>query len=220
MELTSEDLQQMNRTMRHKLRNHCAGMEMSVTAIREELEDLDPSQLILCDLMLKELKTLESFTDRMNLVYGQLLPGEPENFYEILQEITTELHGRFPQQEFTIQNEASFLAVKAGEYWRIILREMLTNACLHGQGDIDIHWQLGESFKFKVVNNCNDFDTKIPITPPKPFYTNKGRCDGLGLSIVDRLCKEMNGEFEFKLKSKDAKVHSFIALPFEDNFDV
>ena len=70
--LSQDDLFQMNRVLRHRLRNHSAGMKMTLSAIEKELQAQGSPMAERCLLMKKELESLELMTERMDLVFADL----------------------------------------------------------------------------------------------------------------------------------------------------
>ena len=74
------DIAQLNRVMRHRLRNLCCGMKMAVKRISDHTKDSYPQFTDNFTVMSNEFDNLMECTERMDLLFDYLPEELQENF--------------------------------------------------------------------------------------------------------------------------------------------
>ncbi len=191
------DLPTMNMVIRHKLRNLCAGIKMTINRISSQSQKIDPSISEKCTLINFELDMLDEFTHRMDLVFATLPACTKKSLASILDEVYKSFTCKFPLSSLSIGGPQLKLSLKRGKLIKIALSEVLNNAgeAIDSNSDVILCWEMTDnsSLKFLIKNTGAPIPSKIPYNPPKPFYTTKGKHDGLGLSIASRISAHING---------------------------
>lgn len=106
--------EKMNRILRHRLRNLCAGLKMAVDSISEQVEETHPHLVEHCSLMTGELDDLLVFTERMDLLFSPLPALSPLSLEEILKSVHEYFTETFPFCEFEMEGEETEMVVQAG----------------------------------------------------------------------------------------------------------
>ena len=218
--LSPKDSFQMNRIMRHKLRNHSAGLKMTLHRIQDVLETVDSQMADRCSLMLNELENLEHFTERMDLIFSDLPEEEPQMLFNVICDLRRRFAAAYPMCNLEFEGKECAALFARGNYIVIALWELLANAgeAAGLDGKVILRWELEDSVKFTILNTGEEFPDNIPTEPPMPFYTEKGRHDGLGLAIVNRICRTLGGKFEL-LPQSNVGVTTEMELPREELSD-
>jgi signal transduction histidine kinase len=219
--LNSKDTFQMNRVLRHKLRNHSAGLKMTLHRIQDVLESVDSQMADRCSLMLNELENLESFTERMDLIFSDLPAEEPQMLFNLICELRSRFATAYPMCNLEFQGKECAALFPRGNMIIIALWELLSNAgeAAGLEGKVILSWTLADKVTFTISNNGEGLPEEVPLDPPKPFYTEKGRHDGLGLAIVDRICRSLGGNFSLVAQSNE-EMTAQLELPREELNDV
>ena len=218
--LTPQHTFQMNRILRHKLRNHSAGLKMTLHRIQEVLEGVNSQMADRCELMLSELESLEKFTERMDLIFSDLPEAEPIMLFNLICDLRRSFASDYPMVNLEFIGQECAAQFPNGNYIMIALKELLLNAgeAAGLEGNVSLQWKLDDKVEFTITNNGDDIPEKVPTKPPIPFYTEKGRHDGLGLAIVDRICRSLGGTFSLTPQTKGGVVAK-IELPREELSD-
>jgi signal transduction histidine kinase len=219
--LSPQDTFQMNRILRHKLRNHSAGLKMTLHRIQDVLESVDSQMADRCSLMLNELENLEHFTERMDLVFSDLPEEEPQMLFNLICELRRRFAAAYPMCNLEFEGKECAACFPRGNLLILALWELLSNAGESAglEGKVVLKWVLGDTIQFSITNGGEVFPDVIPNDPPMPFYTEKGRHDGLGLSITERICRKLGGKFLLTPQSNGG-LTAQIELPREELSDV
>ncbi|MCJ8331380.1 MAG: HAMP domain-containing histidine kinase [Lentisphaeria bacterium] len=212
------DLNQMNRIMRHRLRNLCCGMKMAIDRISEQTAKDYPAIGDSCSIMGDELDNLERFTHRMDLLFDKLPASEPQAFYHVILSARQYFIQNFPFLDIIMDGPESDAILLHGSWIMIALEELILNAgeSSSEEESVSVTWTFGEKTYIKIKNLDEDkLPEEIPFDPPQPFFTIRGRHDGLGLSIVNRICMKIGAKFECKQDS-NGYVSAIIELPSEE----
>lgn len=187
------DTHEMNRTLRHRLRNHCAGMKFTVDALVEDAGDLHPEVEPKCLMMADELTRLLRFTERMDLLFDQLPTAAPSTVREVLQRGVEAFARQFPWCDLRVEGPDADLALEQGNWFAIALNELLVNAgeAAGRDGEVRVLWQVEPVFAATVVDVGSPWPDKIPRSPPVPFFTTRGQHDGIGLAIAYRFSRAL-----------------------------
>jgi len=186
----------MNRVLRHRLRNLCAGMTLALDSIADQVEDEYPRVVERAALMLAELQDVQRLTERMDLVFDELPHPQPSTLGELLASARAEFAQRFPFCALTMQAPEQDATLLYGSWWAMALDELLRNAgeAAGSDGQVGIACELGTRVDLTVTCTGCRWPGSIPVDPPEPFRTTRGRHDGLGLAIAKRLCAAMGAD--------------------------
>ncbi|RMD82239.1 MAG: sensor histidine kinase [Lentisphaerae bacterium] len=203
---------QMNRIVRHRLRNLCFGMSMALERMQEQTASVLPQASENCALMLKELDHLMNFTHRMDLLFSELPEPEEKKLVDILLRVREEFAEKHPYCDLELEGPQLDVVIASGNYLSIILGELLDNAAEAAlEPNPRLTWSRPDQkiLKFAVTNQT-DAPLEVPLSPPQPFFTTRGRHDGLGLAIVQRLVNHSNATLTINQNGDDqvcAEVH-------------
>ena len=192
------DTRQMNRMLRHRLRNMCTGLRLATESIQIDASDVLPNIEGKCVAMIQELDDLLGFTQRMDLLFDQAPPSFPLEMDILVGQAADAMAQRFPFCELRLEGPEGGALIEKGSWIAIILDELLANAgqAAGRNGEVRFIWSLTPDLEITVVNTGEPWPETIPINPPVPFHTTWGQHDGLGLAIVKRLCDAMDMRFD------------------------
>jgi signal transduction histidine kinase len=191
------ELSQMNRVIRHRLRNLCAGVKMTSNRIAETLKESNPRMSARCEVIVSELDNLFEFTQRMDPLFDALPPKEAKTFFDLIISLQEYFVKKFPFVNMELAGDELDITLSSGNLLYTLLWELLDNAgnAAGSDGKVKLNWSLNQDNQlvFEIENN-GEIPAEIPITPPKPFYTLRSRHDGVGLAIAYRIAKELESE--------------------------
>lgn len=194
------DLQQMNRIMRHRLRNLCAGVKMTVDRIADVTASTHPNLGGKCDIIKAELNNLQEFTERLDLLFDKLQAGEALDLFTILTGLRDFFASKFPFCSIELNGPEAEIVISRASLLVKALQELLLNAGEASGESKTVHldWEFAEDKSvliFRITNHPEKgIPDEIPFNPPEPFNTLRSRHDGIGMAIAYRICKEINTE--------------------------
>ena len=214
--LGMQDPAQMNRILRHKLRNHSAGMKMTISKIQDILEDVAPNMSDRCSLMIQELGGLEEFSFRMDCIFNELPEAQDMDFFTLLTESRSFFAQKFSYCDLKMSGPQSVLSLRYGNWLLIAVKELLANAgeCVGDDCEVRFSWSVGDGLVLKFENSGEEIPENIPLDPPQAFFTNKGRHDGLGLAIVYRIVTMLGGKLNFM--NDENRIQVKIEVPLKE----
>ena len=190
----------MNRIMRHRLRNLCARVKMTVDRIADVTASTHPNLGGKCDIIKSELNNLQEFTERLDLLFDKLQQGEALDLFTLLTGLRDFFASKFPFCAIEFNGPEADIVITRGSLLVKALRELLLNAG-EASGEsktVNFEWELPEDRSrliFRIINHPEGgIPAEIPFNPPEPFNTLRSRHDGIGMSIAYRICKEINTE--------------------------
>lgn len=189
------DIQKMNRILRHRLRNLSAGVKMTVDRIADVTARTHPQLRTRCQIINSELDNLETFTDRMDLLFDTLPEGHQLTLHEIISMVGEDFSKAFPFCTIDFEGDEIPVRFPNGSLLLTALKEVITNAGEGAASDgfVKITWNADKHFSLFIINP-GEIHAEIPIAPPQAFNTVKGRHDGIGLAIISRICKSLGIE--------------------------
>ncbi len=207
------DLQKMNNILRHRLRNLCAGVKMTIERISNKTATVFPAIPASCDIIIQEFDNLENFTTRMDLLFETLPIYQEKSLFDIIYGVRSHFIKKYPFSNINLEGPEVDLNFKYGSWILLALQELVDNA----GDDIDVNENLfvkwennDEGFMFSIINH-GEISKNIPINPPQPFNTIKSKHDGIGLAIVTRIITACNGELI--INNNNNKVCVNIKIP-------
>jgi signal transduction histidine kinase len=183
------DLQSMNRRLRHRLRNLCAGLKLTTESIQLAAgEDRGLAQK--CVLMLAEIRSLQRLTERMDWLFDALPAPVARDWAALAEAAAAEFRARFPRCRLSLDGPSGQCGIDEGNWMEALLRELLANAgeAAGGAGEVRLLWSLEDGLCFSVVNAGSAWPDAVSLDPPVPFAGTRGQHMGIGLSIVHRIC--------------------------------
>lgn len=211
------NLHQMNRVVRHRLRNLCAGVKMTMDRIAQITADTHPQLTPRCDVVKNELNNLQLFTERLDLVFDTPPTPAPRSLFEVIAALRTEFSKAFPFCNLLFDGPQAEISFKHGSWLFTILQELLANAAeaaaLAEQQSIAMSWQEENGLTISI-SNPGTIPAEIPTQPPQPFITRKSRHDGIGLAIAYRLSQQ--AQYNLAIASADDQVTVTLQLPEQE----
>jgi len=200
------DLNLMNRVMRHRLRNLCAGVKMTANRIADTTKETHPRMSSRCEIIVSELDNLHEFTTRLDLLFDTLPSVTPKSLFDVISELRDEFVKNHPFATLDFDGPEAAISFPNGSLLQLCMSELLTNAgeAAENGGNVKLSWQIGDKFSFTITNNGNKIPGEIPINPPQPFNTLRSRHDGIGLSIAYRICKALGSELFINNENEDS----------------
>lgn len=211
------NFQKMNRILRHRLRNLCAGVKMTVERIADMTRESHPQIPARCDIIKAELLNLQVFTERMDLLFDRLPEPAPKSLFELISEIRASFVKNFPLCSLDFKGPELDAVFNHGSWLVTAISELLANSgtAAGSDGIVELAWSASsDGFAFAIANK-GSVPAEIPMAPPQPFNTQQGRHDGLGLSIAFRICCELKASFSIE-NAPDNIVIVKIKLPSEE----
>ena len=176
------------------------------------------------------LKTAQKSTDELDLLI--------ENFFEYSYLVTAKTEPNFKKiniNNLIVECVLSYIAILEEKNLNVNIKEtppvfvlgdknmliriienLLNNCAKHSLGDIDIKIEFLQNAKITFTNPINQ-DTNINIDKLfHRFYTSdstRNKSTGLGLSIVEFLVKQMNGNVGAYLNKTDHTLSIFFEIP-------
>jgi len=210
----------MNRILRHRLRNLCAGVKMTVERISSMTASINPQIGSRCDIVISEMDNLRDFTDRMDMLFDALPASEPKTLFDLVVTARTFFAPKFPFGKLSFSGPEAMVTFAHGSWLIIVLQELLTNAgeAAGEGGEVTLAWAVGaEGVRLEVSNTGETLAAEIPLTPPSPFMTTKSRHDGLGLAIVWRICVALGATLKFETALEGLGTRVVINLPLSES---
>ncbi len=208
------DLRCLNRVLRHRLRNLCCGMKMALERVSDQTGESFPSIRDNCVVMGSELDNLLTFTQRMDLLFETLPAPIPMTFFQLLTQCRLDLNERTPICKLRMAIPDLEIKILPVSLVRIALDELLKNAAEGATNDkISLKWEHGKGLKFSVENTSLSISDHLVTIPPRPFVSHRGRHDGLGLAIIQRIADAIGGSFKFKQNADTGKVTTSLRIP-------
>ncbi len=207
----------MNKIIRHKLRNLCAGVKMAIDRIAEQTIEINPKISERCSIITSELDNLENFSVRMDLLFDSLPPPDCLSLFEIISLSRNFFIQRFPFCTLSINGNQDDIKFIHGSWLLTAIKELLINAGEANEidGEVKLSWDFENEQSIRLENCGDSIPDEIPLNPPQPFFTLKSRHDGLGLAIADRICQEIDSELSIKPVPSNS-VNVMLKLPIKE----
>ena len=214
------ELRQMNRMLRHKLRNLCAGVKMTMDRIAETAAQFNPQLASRCGIINSEMDSLRIFTERMDLLFDALPQPQALSLFDIAASLRESFIKAYPLCSLELEGPELDAVFPKGSLLKTALSELLANAgeAAGAEGRVAFIWSLDEaslSFVFRIENGGASFPEGLPLDPPSPFHTPKSRHDGLGLAIAFRICNEASFKLDLHNGGGDGAAASICIPPGE-----
>lgn len=197
MRMNPDDLQRMNRVLRHQLRNFASGVKNAVALLECELKGrLPPESEEYFPLIKDECMHLFGLTERLGLLFDPDCPARvaaraesgPVAVGELLENVLAEARREFPTAEVCVESGVLALSARApgGGALPLALREIVRNALETSRTPrvaIDCDLRDGE-LRLTVRDNGPGLGAVAPAVIFEPFYTTRSKHVGIGLCIA------------------------------------
>lgn len=176
------------------------------------------------------LKTAQKSTDELGLLienffeYSYLVTAKTEpnfkkiNINNLIVECVLSYIAIFEEKNLNVNIKDTHPVFVLGDKNMLIriIENLLNNCAKHSLGDIDIKIEFLQNAKITFTNPINQ-DTNINVDKLfHRFYTSdstRNKSTGLGLSIVEFLVKQMNGNVGAYLNKTDHTLSIFFEIP-------
>ena len=189
-------------TLTHELRHPATSLRLSAEVLRDSFDSL-PEQIQFESLrMLDQIQKLQRVLDKSK----QYLESQsPNKEFQLDRQIVADFHVYVESllenylEKITFEKVGYSAEVTIDKYWfGVCVVNLVKNALIHGQAPIKVVSVVTDnSFKFEVFDSGPppELTFEQMIIPLKKGSTSKGM--GIGLGLVFRLMKLMNGSFVF-----------------------
>ncbi len=198
MKLENQDLRNMNRVLRHRLRNLVSGIQTSTSLLSQELKErLTPGEMEYFPLIIDVCERINEITDRFNLLFDDLPCGGERDVVSVVRDAVAALHGRIPTARVRvgIDDSAMQARISADHLVRIALEETLANAAQAAPGkEIMLDAGIGEEgLLLEVRDQGEGVTAEQERLMFRPFHTTREQQLGLGLAVTLRAVERMGG---------------------------
>ena len=185
---------------------------------------------ILSDAQLEKLHTAQKYTDELgNLIehffeYSYLITARIEpslekiNLTNLTIDCVLSYIGIFEEKNISVNIEETPPIYVLGDKNMLtrVIENLLNNCAKHSLGDIDVKIESKSKARITFINPVNP---NININVDKLFHrfytgdSTRNKSTGLGLSIVEFLVEQMNGNVGAYLDTKSNKIAIFFEVP-------
>jgi two-component system nitrogen regulation sensor histidine kinase GlnL len=219
----------------HEIRNPLAGIRGAAQLLARKLDEKDRP---LTDLITAEVDRVAGLIERMQLLSGRTVaPVVPCNLHEIVRRAVAVIKAGNPPDEPAIPIREEFdpsLPSVLGDPDGLVqvLLNLLANAreACAGRKDWEIQVRTRFSSGLLLHSSASDAPLRLPVEvrisdngpgiPPsmrehlfEPFVTSKKTGHGLGLAVVRKLVRDMNGRISHERDEAAGLTHFRIHLP-------
>jgi signal transduction histidine kinase len=198
MNVKDRDLVNMNRVLRHRLRNLAAGMSAATTLLGQGLQDrLKPEEKEYFPLLLQACDQIIDITNRLNALFDEPPPGPPREAAAVVRETMFDVRQRFPTANLELEVAAGDAArlTAPEDLLRVALREVLTNAVEASAGRTIVVRQTasGGRLRLSVRDQGPGVPPEARAQMRRPFFTTREHHLGVGLVLAQRAVRRLGG---------------------------
>lgn len=204
----------------HELRNPLAGIQISCSNLRKEVDDPDQAQRL--DLIGAELKRLTRLlNDLLDQAKHSPQKTKEVNIANVVQELLALTRYQIPARlhlESDIPKDLTY-RLPEGDFRQALLNLILNSAQTMGElpGAIRVEAHKGNGILRLVVSDDGPgFSQEMLTTGTRPFVSGDPRGTGLGLTIVQRFTHQMGGRVQLTNKDPHGACVTLM-LPYHEN---
>lgn len=135
---------------------------------------------------------------------------EVDYLEELVEDVISPIEDTYSKQVKRYFNDLS-KTIQIDVYWfQIILKNLVENAIIHGQGEIKVEIVVSDSDLFMSVQDEGSVSKSLNELTKEFNKGNKSSGSGLGLSIISKVIQDLKGDF--KLSKSPTKFS--VRLPF------
>jgi PAS domain S-box-containing protein len=199
LQTVSEQLEVLNRILRHDIQNDTQAIQLWVKELQTELSEEHQGALRRIEQTNEHIQEL---TENSRALIQALTQGEletkPVHLDEIVRSELESARSRYPDAELTVDGSLSDTMVSANGTLSSVVRNLLNNAFQHNQGEVTVTVQLEQEDGF--VQLCVlDNGTGVPDDQKDKIFGKGERGmesegTGIGLYLVNQLAQSYGGE--------------------------
>ena len=205
----------------HELRNPLAGIQMTLTNLRAELEDSELGERI--DLVSKAVERLTRLLNSLlDSARHQPEAPRPIRLAELVDELFALTRVQLPTNvELANEVDPALTCRLPADRLRQALLNLVLNAgaALGGGGgtiDIGAAVDADGQLRITVTDDGPGFPAELLEGGIRPFFSTRERGTGLGLAMVRRFARELGGDVILERRSpRGARVHIILPLDAE-----
>jgi signal transduction histidine kinase len=198
--MNAGDLLRMSGVLRHRLRNHAAGIKSAISLLQEELSPSAPPRVMeYFPLILGECRLVEELTNRLSLLFEPMSNGQAgRDVRPLLESAVQAMHAEFPRVDFVLHagKELADHETPVGTALATALSEVLRNAAESAGPNrrVRIECQAaGAELQIAVSDGGCGIAADGLEKAFLPFYTTKSKHIGIGLTIAARVLAAAQG---------------------------
>lgn len=220
---TTEQLEVLNRIVRHDIRNDMSIMLGWAELLEEHLDESGTEPL--ARILNSGAHILDLTTDLRDIVEVLVSDGEmklhPVSVRETLETEVILRRESFPNAKFTIRDSCGEMWVMANELLSSVFRNLLNNAVQHNDKDAPIIEVSCERTNGEVYIYVADNGPGITAAKKETFFVKEQRGidsegTGMGLYLVEKLIRQFNGQIWADDNDPEGTVFT-IKLPVTDH---
>lgn len=203
----------------HELRNPLAGIRMSCSNLRKEIDDPDQAQRL--DIIGAELKRLTRLlNDLLDQAKHSPLPAKELNIASVVQELLALTRYQIPAHlnlESDIP-ENLVCRLPEGDFRQALLNLILNSAQAMGEtpGTIRVELRKNNDILWLMVSDGGPgFSQEMLATGIRPFVSGDPRGTGLGLTMVQRFTQQVGGRVQLANKNPHGACVTLM-LPYQE----
>jgi signal transduction histidine kinase len=196
MGLDAEGSERMMRIMRHRLLNIMSGVKSANSLLAGMLDErLEPQEREYFPLINRECDLVCALVDRFEAFFGVMPKTFPMTMAQAVVEAERKLRGNFPMAEIEMQIHIQDPGrVVCSETLSTVLHEAVDNAYGITRTPIQIFIGDGaEGCVARVTDQGQPVSSKVLSMAFEPFFTERTKHMGLGLSIARRRVDRLGG---------------------------
>jgi PAS domain S-box-containing protein len=199
LQTTSEQLEVLNRILRHDIQNDIQTIQLWVEKLQRDIPDKGGDDL---QRVFETSKHVEELTENsralIKAVIQEELETEPVRLDDIVQGEFQSARSRYPDAEFTVEEPLPETVVSANETLSSVVRNLLNNALQHNRGQVEVSGRVEQrdgSARLCVSDN----GPGVPDDQKQDIFGkgSKGlesEGTGIGLYLVNQLVQSYGGD--------------------------
>ena len=220
--LREKRLSELNRILRHNLRNTVTVLKANLERIWEELDD--PPEELPLESVLERINSLESTSEKAaeirTFLKGEYATTQTCDLGSLLNDLRPEFRNLYPEAEVTVEPRDVTVGIDT-ETCRTVIKEVVDNAVFHNDRSIpvvEISVAGPEStegqVEIRIVDNGPGIPTEeqsaVEVGEEEPLHHGSG----IGLSHVHAVVTEIGGDVDIADSDSRGSVVT-ISLPAE-----
>jgi signal transduction histidine kinase len=200
----------------HEIRNPLTVIQGFISLIYEDLTEADREKYYL-PLLLKEFERINSITEEMLLIAKPGAPILTEIFIEdIIKEIVPLIKEATPNQKLTVTINLDWIPLRLdAKQMTQVIYNLIRNSseAMGAVGTINIYSKVESNlYHLYIQDSGSGIPNDLKDSIFDPFLTSKESGTGLGLTIVQRIIENHQGEIKL-LSSSEEETTFLIKLP-------
>jgi PAS domain S-box-containing protein len=220
--LREKRLSELNRILRHNLRNTVTVLKANLEQIWAELDD--PPEELPLESVLERINSLESTSEKAaeirTFLKGEYAAGQTCELGSLLNDLRPEFRNLYPEAEVTVEPRDVTVGIDT-ETCRTVIKEVVDNAVFHNDRQIPVvevsvadPASADGQVEIRIVDNGPGIPTEersaVEVGEEEPLHHGSG----IGLSHVHAVVTEVGGDVDIAASDPRGSVVT-ISLPAE-----